>query len=424
MFLVDNQLMIDNFHVLCNYGVPRSKIGKMLREANEIFEYEDGLLGLKIRAYEGLGLSASTVIKLISCSPSLLVGDGVDRDFVAVLEKLKKLGFENDWIGQYLLDKSSYKWNRMVETIDFLVKLGYSEGQMAVLFETNPTLLFEGLGKKLYVLVGSLLKLGIEINEMYHCFLQDPQILSAKCVKNLCEAMSFLFEIGMESADMAKIISANVKLLGMHSLKRPRTVMRNLKVDNVGLCRILGEDTSNLLRLASKKGADRILMRNHVNFLDKTTFLLRLGFLENSDEMTRALKRFRGRGDLLQERFDCLVNAGLDPDDVRAMVNAAPLTLNQSKEVLEKKIDCLENYLKYPVHSIVAFPSYLCYDLDRINIRFSMYLWLRERGVVKPMLTLSTILACSDARFVKYFVDKDPEGPVMWELLKTNLRSS
>ncbi|CBI29073.3 unnamed protein product, partial [Vitis vinifera] len=291
MFLSDDCVMIENYHVLCDYGIARSSIGRMYKEVQAIFRYELGLLGSKVRAYEGLGLSRSTVIKLVSCCPWLLVG-GVNSQFVMVLKRVKGLGFESDWIGGYLSGKSSYNWKRMHDTIDFLEKVGYSEEQMVSLFKTNPELLFEGSGKKFY-------------------------------------AVGFLFEIGMKVEDIVSIVSSHVQLL---------------------------------------------------KHLEKTTFLLRLGYVENSDEMFKALKLFRGRGDQLQERFDCLVQAGLDCNVVSNMIKQAPSVLNQTKYVIEKKIDCLRNCLGYPLQSVVAFPSYLCYDIERINLRFSMYVWLRDKG--------------------------------------------
>ncbi|GMY37941.1 transcription termination factor MTEF18, mitochondrial [Fagus crenata] len=100
------------------------------------------------------------------------------------------------------------------------------------------------------------------------------------------------------------------------------------------------------------------------------------------------------------------------------------MVLNQTKDVIEKKIDCLRNYLACPLESVVAFPAYLCYDMERISPRFSTYVWLRERGAAKPTLSLSTLLACSDARFVRYFVDVHPEGPAMWEKIKNHSPSS
>ncbi|KAK9267230.1 hypothetical protein L1049_009652 [Liquidambar formosana] len=426
MFLSDDHIMLENFHILCNYGIPRSKMGKMYKEGKDIFEYDYGVLASKLRAYENLGLSRSTIIKLVICCPLLLIG-GVNSEFIKVLEKLKGLGIENDWIGGYLSGKSTYNWNRMLGTMEFLDKVGYSEGKMGILFKSNPPLLFEGSGKQIYVLVGRLIKLGLKMDEVSSLFFQNPQILSGKCAKNLEQAVCFLFEIGMEVEDIANIVSSHMQFLSSYSLKAPRSVLRSLKIGRDSLCQIIKDDPLKLLSLASrskKNSIDQFSCQNPSKYLEKTSFLLRLGYVENSDEMTKALKQFRGRGDQLQERFDCLVQAGLDCNVVSSMIKQVPSMLNQTKDVLEKKIDCLRNCLGYPLESVVAFPSYLCYDMERINLRFSMYVWLRERGAAKPTLSLSTILACSDARFVKYFVDVHPEGPAMWESIKKSSPSS
>lgn len=425
IYLSDDQVLLHNYQVLCDYGIPRSKIGRMYMEANEIFKYEPGVLDMKLRAYEQLDLSRSTVIKLVTCSPQLLVGD-VNNALIGVVEKLKELGFESDWIGGYLSSKNVYNWNRMLDTMRFLCEVGYSGSQMGILFKTNPALLFEGSGKQVYVLVGGLLKLGFDRNGVYSLFLKNPQILSFKCAKNFWKAVHFLFEIRMKPDNIAKIVCSHMNLLISHSLKGPKTVLKNFSGDRHALRQTIENDPLKLFSLASKSDIHHsdAASKNPSKYLEKTEFLLRIGYVENSDEMAKALKRFRGRGDHLQERFDCLVQAGLDYNVVSSMVKQAPTTLNQMKDVLEKKIDCLKNYLGYPVSSIVAFPSYLCYDIERINLRFSMYAWLREKGAAKPMLSVSTLLACSDARFVRYFVNIHPEGPAMWENLKKPLRTS
>lgn len=426
MFLSDDEVLLDNFHVLCDYGIPRSKMGKMYVEATEIFRHDRGVLASKLWAYENLGLSKNTVIKLVSCCPSLLIG-GVDSRFVKVLEKLKELGFKNDWIGRYLSGKGSYNWDQVSETLDFLYKIGYNEVQLLNLFKTNPALVFEGSGQKVYVLFGRLLKLGLKMNEVYSLFSQNPQILSSKFVKNLLQAVGFLIEIGMGMKDISNMVLMHAELMGSCSLKGPKTVCSKLKVGRESLCQIIKDDPLKLFHLASKtevKIDEQVDCQNPSKDVEKTEFLLRLGYVENSEEVTKALKQFRGRGDQLQERFDCLVQAGLDSNVVRNIVKRAPMVLNQSKDVLEKKIDYLKNYLCYPLESVVAFPAYLCYDMGRINHRCKMYVWLRERGVAKPTLSLSTILACSDAKFEKYFVDVHPEGPAMWESLKKSSNSS
>ncbi|XVE51701.1 hypothetical protein DITRI_Ditri02bG0062500 [Diplodiscus trichospermus] len=425
MFLRDDSVMLDNFHVLSDYGIPRIKIGKMYKEAREIFGYDHGLLALKLKAYENLGLSKPTVIKLVSCCPSLLVGD-VDAEFSGVLERFKVLRMKNDEIGGFLSGKGVYDWGRMLDTLNFLDTVGYTEEQLGNLFKTNPALLFQGSGKKVYVLFGRLLKLGLSMNEVCSLFILTPHILSVNCTKNLFKALDFLFSIVMPIEDIAHIVSTHMELMGSCSLKGPKTVCRELNVKRDELCQIIKEDPLKWFSVASKsevQSSGQVASTDSSKYLKKTAFLLRLGFMENSDEMLKALKQFRGRGDQLQERFDCLVNAGLDSNVVKNLIKHAPMVLNQSKDVIEKKIDCLKNRLGYPLESVVAFPAYLCYDMKRINDRFSMYVWLRERGAAKAMLSLSTIIACSDARFVKYFVEVHPEGPAEWESLKKSSHS-
>ncbi|GAV76237.1 mTERF domain-containing protein [Cephalotus follicularis] len=422
MFLKDDHLMLENFHILCNYGIPRSRIGKIYLEAKEIFGFDCGVLAVKFKAYENLGLSRITVIKLVSCCPPLLIG-GVDREFVRLVEKLNGLCIQNDWVGGYLFAKGTYNWNRTVETMTFLDRVGYSEDQLRSLFKTNPALVFEGSGKNVYVLFGRLLKLGLNMNEVYSLFMENPQILSPKCLKNLLHGMGFLFDIRMEMEDIANIVTTHIELMGSCLLKGPKTVCKELKVKRDGLCQIIKEDPLKFFSLASKskiKLDKLIASRDPRKHAEKAEFLLRLGYVENSEELTKALKQFRGRGDQLQERFDCLVEAGLPHNIASSIIKKAPMVLNQTKDVIEKKIDCLKNYIGYPVESVVACPAYLCYDLKRITHRFIMYAWLRERAVAKPMLSLSTIISCSEARFVKYFVQVDPEGPAMWKSLKTS----
>ncbi|KAJ4969422.1 hypothetical protein NE237_016123 [Protea cynaroides] len=429
MFLSDDEIMLENYHVLCNYGIPRSKIGKMYKEGAECFRYDFGVLASKLQAYEELGLSKPTVIKLVICCPRLLIG-GVNMEFFQVLEKLKGLGIKQDWLRGYLSDKRTYDWNKMLSTMCFLEEMGCSSKDIGRLFKNHPGFLLEGSGKNIYILVGLLLKLGLVMEELLFLLQQHPRILAGNFASNLCEAVQFMSEIGMEAEDIVKIVRTNTRILGSYPLLKPRTVLKRLKINPDKLCEVIKDDPQKFISIASQSKISSIeeipgLDRRHkeaVNdgrhLLEKTTFLVRLGFAENSDEMLKALKQFRGRGDQLQERFNCLVNSGLDCHDVSNMIKVAPPVLNQTKDVIEKKIGYLVNCLGYPLESVVSFPTYLCYDIERIRLRFSMYVWLRERGAAKPMLALSTILACSDARFERYFVNLHPKGPSEWERLK------
>lgn len=416
-FLSDDCAMLENFHVLCNYGVPRGKIGKIYKEAREIFGYGRGVLASKLSAYEALGLSIPTVIKLVACCPSLLIGD-VHRDFLQVLGRLEDAGIGHDWIRRCLSEENTYRWDRKLKMLEFLDQMGCDEGDLERLIREHPRFLFDDSGKKIYVLVAMLLKLGAGESNVLRLFSRYPQILDGSGVKNLWQSMNFLLTIGMESGRIASILCDHPQVLGSSPPKKPDSVLSNLEMGCEELCEMITEDPRRVSNLVAepKAGLPAASGGNHLH--EKTIFLLKLGFVENSDEMVVAMRKFRGRGDQLQERFDCLVGAGLDCHDVASIVKEAPSMLNQRTAVLKGKIDYLVRELGYPVESLLTFPTYLCYSPRRIKLRFSMYTWLKERGMAKQILSLSTILAGSNDRFLNYFVNLHPDGPEKWESLK------
>ncbi|KAJ0965049.1 hypothetical protein J5N97_026187 [Dioscorea zingiberensis] len=379
IFLTDDDVLLENYHVLCNYGVPRSKIGKMYREAMEIFRYDCGVLSLKLQAYEELGLSRPTIIKLATCCPRLLIGD-VNVEFLNVVDKLKTFGIELDWLRGCLSDKSLYSWNRILEMLDFLDLMGCGKKELASLMCENPRFVFDDSGKKIYVLVAMLLKLGLSRNMILNLFVQYPRILTGNFTKYLLQSVQFLSGIGMENKDISRIISTHPQVFGTSTCRKCEVVLESLKLTAERLCEILIEDPSQFSNLACRKKVTIAnLPRVEGSYLqEKTNFLLKLGFVENSDEMAKAVSKFRGRGDQLQERFDCLVNVGLDCHTVSEMVKLAPPLLNQSTDVTEKKIDYLLNHLGYPLEALVAFPTFLCYNMEKIKLRFTMYAWLKE----------------------------------------------
>ncbi|XP_077209898.1 transcription termination factor MTEF18, mitochondrial-like [Tasmannia lanceolata] len=424
MFLSDDDLLLENVHFLCHYGVPRSKIGKIYIEATESFRYEYGVLGSKLKAYEELGLSRTSIIKLVACSPCLLIGDA-SGEFVEVLDTLKSLGIECDWIGGHLSEKNSYDWRKILGLLHMFSKMGCSEEELGALLIRHPELLLDSSGKTTHLLIGILMKSGIPMVEIKSVFLRFPQIQVGTFVMNLRQGLTFFVKIEMEAEEIQKIMRTHSHVLGLCSLKKPSSLLEKLNIGKRRLCRIIQEDPNQLMNwvLGSKVSPLPKCNVDQVSLKKKHIFLMNLGFVENSTEMKRALKRFRGKGDELQERFDCLVKAGLKWNDVSEIVKIAPHILNQSRDVIEKKIDFLVNGLGYPVESLVSFPSYMSYTIERIELRYSMYKWLRDEGIASPMLALSTILACSEKIFVNTYVKHHPKGPEVWEKFKKTLSS-
>lgn len=422
MFLSDDEQLLENFRVLCNYGIARSKIGKIYRDATEIFKYKSGVLLLKLQAYEGLGLSKSSVIKVAAATPVVLIGE-VNGELVKVLEGLDDFGIQRDWIGSVLSDKKFYDWRRMNALLQFFIELGFSKEEMGDLIKWHPDFLLDGSGKMVFSVVALLSKLGGGKKDLFDLFSNFPNITIGNFTKNFRKGLLFLIEIEMSPEDIEKLLVSHPEIFGSCSLKKPNSIFTYLNVGKKRLCRIIQEDPHQLKKytLGTKlyrlpnSGADERSLR------EKKKFLIKIGFAEESEDMKKALKVFRGKGDELQHRYNFLVEAGLDPNDVVNMIKLAPQVLNQKIDVLERKISFLVNNLEYPLSSLVAFPSYMSYTVERVKLRFLMYNWLKDRGKASPCLALSSVLACSDKVFMKKFVNHHPEGPEVWENFKKAL---
>ncbi|CAL5190269.1 unnamed protein product [Lathyrus oleraceus] len=419
----DDSVLVDNFHVLFNYGIPRNRMGKIYKEAREVFGYGSGVLSKKFESYESLGLSKSSLVQLFVCCPLLLVGDEVDSQFVVVLDWLKRIGIETGWFVSCMSPKRTYRWKTIIDSIELFHQGGYSEKQMYDLFKADPKLLLEGLGKKAFLVIGRLIKLGLGVNEICSCFREHPDMLSSPRMENLMLVIAFLYNIRMEQDAIAHVLYNHMHILNRHSIKGYKTVSKELGVGKASLCQMIQDDPLEFFGLALRRRQKKNLndfKYDPRRYLEKTNFLRKLGYTDNTEEMEIAMKMFGGRGDKLLERFNCLVEAGLEYNTVVEMVKQIPAILIVRKTALQKKIDFLKNTLGYPIECLVGYPKYLFRDLDTIYARFAMYEWLKKRNArIDCELCLSTIVSTSEKQFLKLIVNAHPEGPTAWQTINS-----
>lgn len=224
----------------------------------------------------------------------------------------------------------------------------------------------------------------------------------------------------MDDGGIREVFRSHSWWIGSCTLKKTSSLLVNLKAYKTRVCKVVRENPEEMRKwtMGSKV---QPLPATEV-YLDskamKTHFLLDLGYEEGSEEMERAGKSFRGRGSELRERFNVLLSFGLDEGDAKEMVKASPNVLTQASDVLETKVKYLVEELGYPLSTLVAFPSCLKFTLERMKLRFAMFAWLKARGKADPKLAVSTLLACSDKDFARYFVSRHPDGPKHLEDLK------
>ncbi|KAL0404986.1 UNVERIFIED_CONTAM: Transcription termination factor MTEF18, mitochondrial [Sesamum radiatum] len=422
MFLNDDQLLLENYNVLCNYGIARNRIGKIYKEEREVFRYEYGVLQSKLRSFQNLGLKQSTVAKIIASSPHLLRGN-VDQEFVEVLAKLKKVGIEYEWLEEHLSEEDSYNWKNMLELIFLLSEMGLSDEQLGKLFRQHPDLLLECSGRITSCLFGLLLKFGSTLGDVRTAILQFPKISVVKFTNNLCNCYKFLIEINMDVQEIGRIVRSYPTVLGLCELKKVDSLMSTLNCGKNRLCQMVKDDPCMLKKWVLGVKVDRLEEPKRVLRVRmmKTEFLLSLGFVEKSKEMEKAFKVVRGKGVELQERFDSLLNIGFSREQVIQMVKVSPQILNQSKDVIETKIGFFMKELGLPVSDLLTHPKLISYNIQRVKLRLSMYKWLKDEGLVHPKLALSTLLASSEKRFVGTYVNAHRGGPEYWKRLKKEI---
>ncbi|WJX83968.1 hypothetical protein P8452_66588 [Trifolium repens] len=244
IFLNDDPLLMENYHTLCNYGVPRSKMGKIFKLAPQVLSFENGVLSLKLKAYENLGVSPSILMNAVA------------------------FPVRNSWL-------------------------------------------------RLFVAVLAL-------------FLRNQELLT---------------EIEMEPAEIGKIFQSHTLFIGSSTLKTTKSLLGCLNVGKKRLCSIV-QDNPLVMKnwVLGKRVKPLVSLREaeeEKSKAGKMEFLLRLGYVENTKQMNRAFKMYRGKGAELQERFDFIVKAGLTRDQVRRMIRVSPQILNQNTDTVKMKIEYL-----------------------------------------------------------------------------------
>ncbi|KAK7336633.1 hypothetical protein VNO77_17179 [Canavalia gladiata] len=421
IYLNDDALLMENYHALCNYGVLRTKMGRVFKLAPQVFRYPRGVLTSKLRAYEELGVASTTLVRVVASSPCILVGDA-NIQFVKAVEKLESVVAKNgDWGEGLLLNGGCCNWGLMLRILCLLSEV-YDEEELSDLIIRHPCVVFEESGGTALSLIAFLFKFGLPVDQVSFMFLEFPKIRVSKFLFNLRRCFLFLREIEMEAPEIGRIFQSHSLVLGSSTMKKSISLLCNLNVGKERLCKIVQENPLEMMNWVLGKKIEPLPKIEPESRVFKKQFLQSLGYVENSKKMRKVIKLFRGKGAELQERFDFIVKAGLDNEDVRKMIRGSPRILNQTIDRINMKIEFLVKE-GYPISTLVNFPSYLSYGSRRVKLRFSMYNWLKDHGAVEPGLALSTIIACSEKTFVQLYVIRHSSGLQVWQDLKAKFSS-
>ncbi|KAM7270076.1 hypothetical protein ACFE04_029290 [Oxalis oulophora] len=420
MFLSDDPVALENFHVLFNYGIARDTIGMIYKSTRDVFKYKFGILHSDLQALEKLGFRQDTVSNLIASCPRLLIGD-MKVEFIEVVERLKSIGFELSWIEKLLLEHGSLNCSLVSKVLNSFEKMGFSHRDIYKLISRHPGLLSDASSTVSVICL--LCSTGIKLDEMQSTFLQFPEIEVEIFLSNFRKSLTFLNEIEMDPDDIANIIRVHPVLLGSLTIRKTKSLICLLHVGKNRLREYIQKNPEEMKKWVKGSKVEPIPGEIEKNRILKTKFLLGLGFEEGSNEMEKACEVFKGKGGELPERFDCIVKAGLDREDAAKIIKANPYILSLRKEVIETRLDFLVNDLGLPLSTFLTFPSVVCFTTKRVKLRWSMCTWLKDTGAVGPWVTLSTVVTGSDKQFIDRFVKKHPKGLKMWQKLNKEIGS-
>eukprot|EP01018_Ginkgo_biloba_P024318 Gb_26980 [translate_table: standard] len=453
MYLSENRVLLANVSTFRNNGFPRHELGKLYKELPEIFSCSTGNLQRKLQFYENLGLSKVSLVRILTCCPSLLI-DSVHREFETVVNGLSGFQVEKNRIC-CLIEKYSSNCSSILEKLMLLAGLGCPWDEISRLYRTKPQLFFESSEKALYSLVDFLSNLGLRKKEIGSIILRYAEILKWDLSKSTAINLEF-GSVGLDQKELREMIVNHADVLYTGNLLKlieeangteiekkevGRLIRDHLKsiTSWTPLSKIVSEQLQNTPLEGTKpvNRMDILLVSgcehkcptdDHERELQeklgqkipryKLNFLMKLGLEENSDQIIKVARKIFGGNDKLQERLNCLLGLGLSFDVVCKMIRSYPIILNQGPALIQKKADFLCSSIGDPLQALESFPSYLCYDLEyRIKPRYKMYMWLKTNNLLKKEYSICTIIAVSEKIFVQKYVSLHPEGQSLLDYL-------
>lgn len=114
----------------------------------------------------------------------------------------------------------------------------------------------------------------------------------------------------------------------------------------------------------------------------------------------------------IQERFQILLDNGIDFSKACMLIRSSPKSLNQKPHSIQEKIRFLCDEMGDSLEYLEVYPAYLCFDLEnRISPRFRFHKWLVERGLSEKNYSIASIVATSEKAFVARLYGIHPAIP-------------
>ncbi|XP_058104359.1 transcription termination factor MTEF18, mitochondrial isoform X2 [Magnolia sinica] len=347
-FLSDASNLVSVVRALVEYGFPWNKLGRIYKEEVSIFGEDLGRLKERLRELEALGFNRVSVVGICLAFPSVLDGNGsLGGGVDALLDDLKRVFFDFDLVGSVggNLD-ACYEVCRKIRVF---YDLGCEKGKTGELIGTNRDILFEFVEEVLVEKVEFFCRLGARKEDVGLFILRCPEILKFELEGRVITIFDYLEQLGLDHKELTSIVCQYPHVLGKNRLRNLPQSMRALdlhswfadKIMNGNHHLLPGFVTGNYEEELEKDFRNDIERINHPtkhhHMSGKLDFLLQIGFGNNRHSI-EILRHMHGTGIQLQERFNCLLQMGIEHSKLCKMISMSPKILNQNTDMLKQKL--------------------------------------------------------------------------------------
>ncbi|PUZ72076.1 hypothetical protein GQ55_2G364200 [Panicum hallii var. hallii] len=427
MFLADHPTLLDAVAALAHFGFPWSRLGLLFPAV--LLDVPPDLISARLTALEARlhRLPRAAIIAACLTFPSLLERDLSDcdplvKDLGATFRGLgPDLGASND------IDAFSGVCRRMRMFYDAGAEIGSIGGLAGSSWRVFLELREKRIAERLWFFKD----LGMPGKELGRFLLSNAKLFDHDFSDVVISVPEYLLRVGLVEDEVNAAIEKHPYVVGKNQLENLPRVLRAMKLEHRFLEKISvgGENLRYLspyfalevdsydaeVERAFLDGMAKVKADKKAQHVDsKLEFLKSIGYGEN-EIATKVIPVLHSTKDFLQERFDYLLERGVEYTMLCRILTVFPKVLNQGKDMLNEKLNYLTEELGYSIEYLDCFPAFLCFDLEnRVKPRYTMLRWLREHGLLRKQLAPATVLANSEKRFITTLHLVHPAVPKLW----------
>uniref|UniRef100_A0A453PCI8 mTERF domain-containing protein, mitochondrial n=6 Tax=Triticinae TaxID=1648030 RepID=A0A453PCI8_AEGTS len=427
MFLTDHPSLLPAVAALAHFGFPWSRLGLLFPNvllqvppdhiSARLVALEESLRPLPRAAIIAACLSFPSLIENDLCSSAPLVDDlmraygGLGPD----------LGATND-IDVFL---------RVCGRMQMFYNAGVKIGSIGGLVGCNQRVFLELKEERIGERLKFFKRLGLAGEEAGSFLLSNPGFLDLDFDDVVISVPEYLRRVGLADDEVDVAVKKHPYVVGRNRLENLPGVLRAMGLSHRFLEKISGggeslrylspdfvlEDASYDMEV-ERAFSDRMVkvkVEMNAQHVDtKLEFLKSIGYGENK-KTAHILPVLHSTREMLNERFDYLLERGVEYKMLCRIVSVFPKVLNQGKEMLNEKLNYMTLDLGYSLEYLDCFPALLCFDLEnRVKPRYAMLRWLQSYGLFKRPLAPATVLANSEKRFISNLYNMHPAAPKLW----------